>query len=169
MTEGACPERVGTGRLSMPILPCCDVTGYAPGVKEGDYRSGIADGVDEVLKAVRYQIKHGAQSIKICATAGVLSFEGPVGAQQYSLEELKAAADEAHRHGVKIAAHAHGTEGIIAASEAGIDFIEHGSLITEEAPGHFLWRHKMLWGLARNIELTPRPDDRIFANEIRVR
>ena len=111
----------------------CDTTGYAPGVKEGDYRSGIADGVDEVLKAVRYQIKHGAQAIKICATAGVLSFEGPVGAQQYSLEELKAAADEAHRHGVKIAAHAHGTEGIIAASEAGIDFIEHGSLITDEA------------------------------------
>jgi imidazolonepropionase-like amidohydrolase len=60
----------------------CDVTGFAPGVKELDYRSGIADGVDEVVKAVRYQIKHGATVIKICATAGVLSFEGPVGAQQ---------------------------------------------------------------------------------------
>lgn len=111
----------------------CDVTGYAPGIREGDFRSGIADGVDELLKSIRYQIKHGAHSIKICATAGVLSFEGPVGAQQYSFEELKAAADEVHRHGLKIAAHAHGTEGIIAASEAGIDFIEHGSLITEEA------------------------------------
>jgi imidazolonepropionase-like amidohydrolase len=111
----------------------CDVTGFAPGVKELDYRSGIADGVDEVVKAVRYQIKHGATVIKICATAGVLSFEGPVGAQQYSFEELKAAADEAHRHGLKIAAHAHGSEGIIASSEAGIDTIEHASVITKKA------------------------------------
>jgi len=111
----------------------CDITGFAPGIAEGDYRSGVADGVDEVVKAVRYQIKHGAKAIKICATAGVLSFEGPVGAQQYSFEELKAAADEAHRHGVKIAAHAHGTEGIIAASQAGIDSIEHDSIMTEEA------------------------------------
>jgi imidazolonepropionase-like amidohydrolase len=111
----------------------CDVTSFAPGVKELDYRSGIADGVDEVVKAVRYQIKHGATVIKICATAGVLSFEGPVGAQQYSFEELKAAADEAHRHGLKIAAHAHGTEGIIASSEAGIDTIEHASVITKKA------------------------------------
>jgi imidazolonepropionase-like amidohydrolase len=111
----------------------CDVTSFAPGVKELDYRSGIADGVDEVLKAVRYQIKHGATVVKICATAGVLSFEGSVGAQQYSFEELKAAADEAHRHGLKIAAHAHGTEGIIASSEAGIDTIEHASVITKKA------------------------------------
>jgi len=111
----------------------CDVTGFAPGIMELDYRSGVADGVDEVVKAVRYQIKHGATVIKICATAGVLSFEGPVGAQQYSFEELKAAADEAHRHGLKIAAHAHGTEGIIAASEAGIDTIEHASILTEKA------------------------------------
>ena len=111
----------------------CDVTSFAPGVKELDYRSGIADGVDEVLKAVRYQIKHGATVVKICATAGVLSFEGSVGAQQYSLDELKAAADEAHRHGLKIAAHAHGTEGIIASSEAGIDTIEHASVITRKA------------------------------------
>jgi imidazolonepropionase-like amidohydrolase len=109
------------------------VTGFAPGVKELDYRSGIADGVDEVVKAVRYQIKHGATVIKICATAGVLSFEGPVGAQQYIFEELEAAANEAHRHGLKIAAHAHGTEGIIAASKAGIDTIEHASVITKKA------------------------------------
>lgn len=111
----------------------CEATGFAPGVVEGDYRTGVADGVDAVLKAIRYQIKHGAQAIKICATAGVLSFEGPVGAQQYSFEELQAAADETHRHGLKIAAHAHGTEGIIAASAAGIDFIEHDSMMTEEA------------------------------------
>ena len=111
----------------------CELTGFAPGVVEGDFRTGVADGVDEVVKAVRYQIKHGAKVIKVCATAGVLSFEGPVGAQQYTLEELRAAAEEAHRHGVTVAAHAHGTEGIIAASEAGIDSVEHASIITEEA------------------------------------
>ena len=111
----------------------CDVTGFAPGIRELDYRAGIADGVDDVVRAVRYQIKHGANVIKICATAGVLSFEGPVGAQQYTFEELKAAADEAHRHGLKIAAHAHGTEGIIVSSQAGIDTIEHASVITQKA------------------------------------
>lgn len=111
----------------------CDHTGFAPGAVPEAYLSGVADGVDEVLKAVRYQIKHGAKVIKICATAGVLSFEGPAGAQQYSFEELAAATEEAHRHGLKIAAHAHGTEGIIAASKAGIDSIEHNSMMTVEA------------------------------------
>jgi len=111
----------------------CDITGFAPGIEPPNYISGVADGVDEVLKAARYQIKHGAKVIKICATAGVLSFEGPAGAQQYSIEELRAAAEEAHRHGLRIAAHAHGTDGIIAASAAGIDSIEHNSIMTEEA------------------------------------
>ena len=105
----------------------------APGIEPADYVSGVADGVDEVLKAARYQIKHGAKVIKICATAGVLSFEGSAGAQQYTIEELRAAAEEAHRHGLKIAAHAHGTAGIIASSQAGIDSIEHNSIMTEEA------------------------------------
>ncbi len=111
----------------------CDITGFAPGVRERDWRDGIADGPDEVVKAVRYQIKHGAKVIKTCATAGVLSFEGPVGAQQYSYEELKAMVDEAARHGVKVAAHAHGTEGIIAAVKAGVASIEHGSMLDDEA------------------------------------
>jgi imidazolonepropionase-like amidohydrolase len=111
----------------------CDITGFGPGIEPRDYVSGVADGVDGVLKAVRYQVKHGAKVIKICATAGVLSFEGPVGALQYSPDELRAAADEAHRHGLRIAAHAHGTEGIVASSEAGIDSVEHNSIVTEEA------------------------------------
>ena len=110
----------------------CDVTGFAPGIKEGDYRVGIADGVDEAIKAVRYQIKHGAKVIKICATAGVLSMEGPVGAQQFSLEEMTAIVEEAARHGVKVAAHAHGAEGIKAAVLAGVASIEHGSILDDE-------------------------------------
>ncbi len=112
---------------------CDQSTGLGPGIAPPEFSSGTADGVDAVLRAVRYQVKHGAKVIKICATAGVLSFEGPAGAQQYSLEELRAAAEEAHRHGLKIAAHAHGTEGIIASSEAGIDSIEHNSMMTDEA------------------------------------
>ena len=111
----------------------CDTTGFAPGVAERGPEGGVADGVDEVVKAVRYQIKHGAQWIKTCATAGVLSFEGSVGAQQYTAEELTAIVEEAARHGVKVAAHAHGTEGIVAAVKAGVATIEHGSVLSDEA------------------------------------
>jgi imidazolonepropionase-like amidohydrolase len=93
----------------------------------------VADGPWEVVQAVRYQIKHGARVIKTCATAGVLSMEGPVGAQQYSLEELEAMVQEAARHGVVVAAHAHGTEGIKAAVQAGVASIEHGSILDDEA------------------------------------
>jgi imidazolonepropionase-like amidohydrolase len=111
----------------------CDVTGYAPGILEQGPKDGVADGPWEVVEAVRFQIKHGAQVIKTCATAGVLSMEGPVGAQQYTYEELKAMVDEAARHGVKVAAHAHGTDGIKAAVRAGVASIEHGSILDDEA------------------------------------
>jgi imidazolonepropionase-like amidohydrolase len=111
----------------------CEVTGFAPNVLELTPKEGVADGVDEVLKAVRYQIKHGARVIKVCATAGVLSFEGPAGAPQYSLEELVAIVEEAERHGIKVAAHAHGTEGIKNAIRAGIHSIDHGSMLDDEA------------------------------------
>jgi imidazolonepropionase-like amidohydrolase len=111
----------------------CDVTGFAPGIDEQGVEDGVADGPWEVVQAVRYQIKHGARVIKTCATAGVLSMEGPVGAQQYSYEELKAMVDEAARHGVRVAAHAHGTEGIKAAIRAGVTSIEHGSMLDDEA------------------------------------
>lgn len=111
----------------------CDVTGYRPGVLEQRVEDGVADGPWEVVQAVRYQIKHGAEVIKTCATAGVLSLEGPVGAQQYSYDELKAMVDEAARHGIKVAAHAHGTEGIKAAVRAGVASIEHGSMLDDEA------------------------------------
>lgn len=111
----------------------CDVTGFAPGVLEQGIKDGVADGPWEVVESVRYQIKHGAQVIKTCATAGVLSLEGPVGAQQYTYEELKSMVDEAARHGIKVAAHAHGVEGIKAAVRAGVASIEHGSVLDDEA------------------------------------
>lgn len=111
----------------------CDATGYAPGVLEAGTKEGIANGPWEVVEAVRYQVKHGAQVIKTCATAGVLSLEGPVGAQQYTYDELKAMVDEAARHGLKVAAHAHGVEGIKAAVRAGVASIEHGSILDAEA------------------------------------
>ena len=107
--------------------------GYSEGLIEVGPNHGIVNGVDDVIKAVRYQIKHGAKVIKIHATAGVLSLEASVGAQQLSDAEMKAAVEEAHRHHVKVAAHAHGTEGIIAAVKAGVDSIEHGSLIDKAA------------------------------------
>ena len=111
----------------------CDTTGYIPGVQERGPENGVADGPDAALKAVRYQIKHGAKVIKVCATAGVLSLEGPVGAQQLSDTELRAIVEEAARHGLKVAAHAHGTEGIIAAVKAGVASIDHGSMLSDEA------------------------------------
>jgi len=111
----------------------CDITGYAPGVSEVGFEEGVADGPDAFVQALRYQVKHGARVIKICATAGVLSFEGPVGAQQMSEAELRAVVEEANRHGLKVAAHAHGTEGILAAVRAGVASIEHGSMLNDEA------------------------------------
>jgi imidazolonepropionase-like amidohydrolase len=111
----------------------CDETGWAPGILEGGPENGVADGVDAAVRAVRYQIKHGAKVIKICATAGVLSFDATVGAQQLSDEEMVAIVREAARHGLKVAAHAHGAAGILAAVKAGVASIEHGSILTNEA------------------------------------
>lgn len=81
---------------------------------------------------VRENIKYGADVIKFCATGGVLSKGDSVGGQQYTLEEMQALVDEAHRHGRKVAAHAHGAEGINTAIIAGVDSIEHGSLIDDD-------------------------------------
>lgn len=92
----------------------------------------IADGVDQIRHVVRAQVKYGVDVIKILSTGGVLSRGDSPGASQYTFEELKAAADTAHMAGRKIAAHAHGTQGIKNAILAGIDSIEHASLIDEE-------------------------------------
>lgn len=110
----------------------CDENGWTPGLEDNDYRTGVADGVDEVRKAVRYQVKYGADVIKICATGGVLSEGDAVGATQYTLEEMKAVVDEAKKLDRKVAAHAHGTEGIKLAVQAGVASIEHGSFLDDE-------------------------------------
>lgn len=93
---------------------------------------GVADGVAEVQKKVRQNIKYGADLIKVCATGGVLSKGDDPQASQYTLEELKAIVADAHRLGRKVAAHAHGAQGIQWASEAGVDSIEHGSWLNED-------------------------------------
>jgi imidazolonepropionase-like amidohydrolase len=129
------PRVVPAGHAITPTGGHLDPTMFqalAPHIMALTVEEGIADGVDEVRKAVRYQIKHGAQLIKVCASGGVMSHTGPAGAQQYSDDELRAIVDEAHRAGLKVAAHAHGDAGIRAAIEAGIDCIEHGSLMSDE-------------------------------------
>jgi imidazolonepropionase-like amidohydrolase len=111
----------------------CDENGYRPGLMDGDVTTGIANGPDEVRAAVRYQVKYGADVIKTCATGGVLSEGDAVGTTQYTLEEMQAMVQEAHKLDErKVAAHAHGTEGIKIATRAGVASIEHGSFLDEE-------------------------------------
>ncbi len=113
-----------------------DLNNYSPETSvmlfpaERDYQ--IADGADQVRHVVRAQVKYGVDVIKILATGGVLSKGDSPGAPQFTYEELKVAADEAHMAGRKIAAHAHGAEGIKNAILAGIDSIEHASLASDE-------------------------------------
>jgi imidazolonepropionase-like amidohydrolase len=94
---------------------------------------GVADGVEAVQHKTREIIKYGADLIKICATGGVLSHGDNPQASQYTLDEMKAIVADAHRLGRKVAAHAHGAQGIRWASEAGVDSIEHGSYIDDAA------------------------------------
>lgn len=104
---------------------------YADSKRPAEF-SGVADGVDEVRKKVRYLVKMGAEVIKMGASAGVLSGEDSVAAPQYTQEEMNAIVDEAHMWERKVAAHAHGAEAIKMAIKASVDSIEHGSLIDAE-------------------------------------
>jgi imidazolonepropionase-like amidohydrolase len=94
---------------------------------------GAADGIEQVQHKTREIIKYGADLIKICATGGVLSKGDDPNASQYTLEEMKAIVADAHRLGRKVAAHAHGAQGVIWASEAGVDSVEHGHLMNDAA------------------------------------
>ena len=110
----------------------CDENGFRPGLIQLGPADGVADGPEQIRSAVRYQVKGGADVIKTCATGGVLSEGDAVGATQYTYEEMKALVDEASKLGRKVAAHAHGTEGIKIAVRAGVSSIEHGSFLDEE-------------------------------------
>jgi imidazolonepropionase-like amidohydrolase len=129
------PRIIPAGHAITPTGGHLDPTMFqrlAPGVLPLSVEEGIANGISEVRKAVRYQIKYGAKVIKISASGGVMSHSTAAGAQQYSDEELEAIADEAHRAGIRVAAHAHGDSGIRACIRAGVDCIEHGSLASDD-------------------------------------
>jgi imidazolonepropionase-like amidohydrolase len=108
-----------------------DITGFSPYLKFGQF-SGVADGEVEIRKLVRFEVKNGADLIKLLASAGVLSEEESVGAPQFTQEEMNAVVDEARMWGRKVAAHAHGAEAIKRALRAGVASIEHASLIDDE-------------------------------------
>ncbi|MDT8070553.1 MAG: amidohydrolase family protein [Terriglobia bacterium] len=134
-------DEINAGHLEGPHM---QVSGPALGITGGhcdqnllpfEYHlssDGAADGVAEVQKRVRQNIKYGVDVIKICATGGVLSKGDDPQASQYTLEEMKAIVADAHRLGRKVAAHAHGAQGILWATEAGVDSIEHGSYLDEQ-------------------------------------
>ncbi|MEM7360056.1 MAG: amidohydrolase family protein [Pseudomonadota bacterium] len=109
----------------------CDDNYSPPELKQK--AQGVADGPWEVKAKVRENIKYGANAIKFCATGGVFSRGTKVGAIQYSLEEMQAIVEESHRRDMVVAAHAHGTEGIKTAIIAGVDSIEHASILDDEA------------------------------------
>lgn len=113
----------------------CDGTaGYRPDLlKEPGPEDGVADGADQMRAAVRFNVKHGADVIKVCASGGVLSLADKVDSPQLTQAELDALVDETHALGRKAAAHAHGAEAAKRAIRAGIDSIEHGSFLDDDA------------------------------------
>ncbi|WP_447723928.1 Xaa-Pro dipeptidase [Sphingomonas koreensis] len=121
----------------------CDQTYLPPSFKAKGV--AVGDGPQELRVKVREQRKYGAEVIKICATGGVFSRNTEPGQQQLSEEEMRAIADEAHQWGLKVAAHAHGAAGIKAAIRAGIDTIEHASLVDEEGIRLAVARKQPVW------------------------
>lgn len=109
-----------------------DINGFSPDISFKRIANPVADGEEEIRKAVRTTIKYGADLIKFGATAGVLTEEESVGGPQYSQEEMDTFVKEAALWGKKVAAHAHGAEGIRMAVKAGVASIEHGSFLDEE-------------------------------------
>jgi imidazolonepropionase-like amidohydrolase len=157
------PRIVPAGHAITPTGGHLDPTmfqGLAPHIMPLSVEEGICDGVEQIRRGVRYQVKYGAQVIKVCASGGVMSLTGSPGAQHYSDEELRAIVDEAHRRGIKVAAHAHGDQGIRAAVEAGIDCIEHGSLMSEATMRLMIERGTFLVAtsyLAEGLDVSKAP------------
>ena len=123
----------------------CDSTFLPPSLEKEDKEEGIADSPDELRYQVRRQRKYGAEVIKVCATGGVFSRNTEPGQQQLSESELRVIADEAHQWGLRVAAHAHGGDGIKAAIKAGIDTIEHASLVDDEGIKLAAARARPVW------------------------
>jgi|SRR5215813_10362785 len=141
-TDVALRDAVNAGELPGPRMlvsgPALSITGghCDNNLLPYEYHAtemGVADGVEAVQHKTREIIKFGADVIKVCATGGVLSHGDNPQASQYTIEEMKAIVADAHRLGRKVAAHAHGAQGILWASQAGVDSIEHGSYIDDAA------------------------------------
>ena len=123
----------------------CDDTYLPPELQKKEKEEGIGDSPEELKYQVRRQRKFGAEVIKVCATGGVFSRGDTPGQQQLTEEELRAIADEAHMQGLRVAAHAHGASGINAAIRAGIDTIEHASLLDDESIRLAKARKRPVW------------------------
>ena len=123
----------------------CDQTYLPPSLEKAGKEEGVGDGVEELRYQVRRQRKFGSEVIKVCATGGVFSRNTEPGQQQLSETELRAIADEAHQWGLRVAAHAHGADGIKAAIRAGIDTIEHASLVDAEGIRLAVARKQPVW------------------------
>ena len=123
----------------------CDDTYLPPELQKKEKEEGIGDSNEELKYQVRRQRKFGAEVIKVCATGGVFSRGDTPGQQQLTEDELRAIADEAHMQGLRVAAHAHGATGINAAIRAGIDTIEHASLLDDESIKLAKARKRPVW------------------------
>ncbi len=139
-----------------------DVEGLSPTITVGG-ESGIADGADGVRRLARYEIKHGADVLKIMATEGGGEGKNVPNETQFTLEEMQAIVEEGHRYGRKVAAHAHGTDGIKTAIRAGVDSVEHGTLLDDEGvrmlkeKGVFLVPTGAIWTLEEDFEREDAP------------
>ena len=139
------PRVIGAGHALGATGGHCDSTGLPPSMELAHKEEGVGDSPDELHYQVRRQRKFGAEVIKVCATGGVFSHNTEPGQQQVTETELRAIADEAHMWGLKVAAHAHGAAGIKAAINAGIDTIEHASLVDDEGIRLAAARKQPVW------------------------
>jgi imidazolonepropionase-like amidohydrolase len=139
-----------------------DVEGLSPTITVGG-ESGIADGVDGVRKLARYEIKYGADVLKIMASEGGGEGKNVPNETQFTLEEMKSIVEEGHRYGKKVAAHAHGTDAIKTAIRAGVDSVEHGTLVDDEGirmmkeKGVFLVPTGAIWVVEEEAEKEDAP------------